>query len=118
MKESTRASDVLLVEYATLREETLMRSRSRFGIASLLSAVMAFAFTSPGIAPSARWAVALSAAVVLLAVWLRLGWNLRVLTERLAQIEEAINSLLGASAPGSRGGRGLPRQLTVLRVLV
>jgi len=30
----------------------------------------------------------------------------------------AIISLLGASAPGSRGGRGLPRQLTVLRVLV
>jgi len=34
--------------------------------------------------------------VVLLAVWLRLGWNLRVLTERLAEIEEAVNALEGA----------------------
>lgn len=89
------AVDILVIEYRTLREESLARLKARWATVGFLGAVAAWAATSPGLETEVGWPVAALAALFLTLVWYRQGINLARLSSRLAEIESSVNGLYG-----------------------
>jgi hypothetical protein len=100
---------VLLKEYDTLRQEIVGRINNRFGIVSLGSALGVFLVSQQ----PTRGRVALIGvwAVLILVLWWRTGLLILRCSKRIAEIERAVNLLVGDELLvwETRGGRSWMR---------
>lgn len=86
---------VLLKEYDALRAEIMQRISHRFAFLGLFGGVGAYAFFAAKDMSTYQTVVLMISALALFGVWWQLGNLIARCSNRIAEIEETINSLAG-----------------------
>jgi hypothetical protein len=94
--------DILLKEYDTLRQEILMRINHRFLMLGIIGTLLGFVLINDNpqlrihiFGLSTKIILLMSGALLLLALWLFLGYLLGTLAARISTIERQINEIAG-----------------------
>jgi hypothetical protein len=85
---------ILLKEYDALRAEIISRASNRFSSLGILAAVVAFVASQKD--ALFAWIAGGVVVIVLIGVWLRLGYLIGRCSAQIAKIEEQINELADA----------------------
>lgn len=105
---------IALAEYNSLRSEILQRISHRHALVTAAGALGAFAFFAAKSLSTHQMVVLGVAGVVLLVVWLDLGRLMLRCSDRVGQIEVALNDMAGATLmrwESERLGSGALRQI-------
>jgi hypothetical protein len=86
---------VLLAEYATLRQEIVSRTGTRFALLGLLLGLSTFVVVPREGVAIFQYTVGVLVLFILLLVWWRLAWLIKQCTRRVAEIERKINGIVG-----------------------
>lgn len=86
---------ILLKEYDTLRAEILQRIGHRFAFLGLTGALGIYAFFAAKELTIYQTAVLTISALALFGVWFQLGNLIARCSKRIAEIEKAVNSIVG-----------------------
>ena len=85
--------DVLLKEYETLSSYALQRNSQRFALLSVSGGLGSYAFFSAHAFDTYQRAILMVTAVALLLLWWQLGGMMVRCANRMAEIEERVNSV-------------------------